>query len=128
MKTNFNYMKNIIFGIIVLLLLTVLLSYAYFTANIHGSETESTIFADGGMMDIYYVDGTGEINASKIIPKNTPFADKDFTITGNNSTSETMYYNLNLVIENNTFTDYAISYKLTSINTNSNGTDRKSVV
>ncbi len=113
-------LTHIIYGTIILLILTVALSYAYFTATIHGSE--STIFADGGMMDIYYEDGTGEINASKIIPQNTPFADKDFTITGNNTTNKVMYYNLNLVIDNNTFTDYAISYKLTSTNTNSNGT------
>ena len=114
-------LTHIIYGTILLLVLTVVFSFAYFTANIHGSETESTIFAGGGMMDINYTDGTDEINAVNIKPLNTPFANKDFTITGNSTTDDIMHYNLNLVIENNAFTDYAISYKLTSTNTNSNG-------
>ncbi|MFA7120507.1 MAG: hypothetical protein WC277_03455, partial [Bacilli bacterium] len=42
-------------------------------------------------------------------------------ITGNNTTTLTMYYNLNLVVESNTFSYGSLKYKLTSTNTGSNG-------
>ncbi len=116
---NIKYMVSFI---ITLLLLTAVSSFAYFVTAITGSETEATILAGSGSMEIYYENGSGIIASLSLMPSNTHFASKNFTITGNNKTSGIMNYTLNLVVTTNTFTDYAIGYKLTSTNTNSNGT------
>ena len=114
-------MIHIIFGIIILLLLVTLLSYAYFSANIEGSETDTTISASGGTMDINYVGGSNIIK-SNMSPSNTPFADKEFTIKGNNTIGKSMHYNLSLIIKTNTFTDYGISYNLSFTSKTGTGT------
>jgi hypothetical protein len=69
-------------------------------------------------MNISYASGK-TITASNVAPG---WSDtKTFTITGNNTTSDNMSYNLYLIINTNTFTNNSITYALTGTNTGSNG-------
>ena len=106
--------------IISLLLITTGLSFAYFTANITGIETSTTIEASGGVMTINY-EGGENISTPNIFPGNNPFATKTFTLTANNTSSDNMHYHIILVTEENTFRDGAISYNLISENNDNNG-------
>ena len=110
-----------------LLLITIGLSFAYFSANITGTETSTTIQASGGVMNIDY-DGGENINTPNIFPSNEPFATKNFTLTGKSTTSDNMNYHIILVIEENTFTNNALQYKLTSTNADGNGTIAPSII
>ncbi|MFA7122011.1 MAG: hypothetical protein WC277_11075, partial [Bacilli bacterium] len=78
------------------------LSYAYFTAQITGSESTTTITASGGTMSITF-NGGNNINMGNIFPREAAWGTKTFTVTGNNTTTLTMNYHLNLIIESNTF-------------------------
>ncbi|MDD4406617.1 MAG: hypothetical protein PHF30_01085 [Bacilli bacterium] len=104
-----------------LFLLVIALSYAYFTAQIIGSESSTTITVGGGTMNITFAGGSN-ITMSNIYPKATAWGTKNFTVTGNNTTALTMYYNLTLVVTTNTFISGTLKYSLTSTNTGSNGT------
>jgi len=113
--------------ILTILLISTGLSFAYFSANITGTETSTTIQASGGVMNINY-DGGENINTPNIFPSNEPFATKNFTLTGKNTTNDNMNYHIILVIEENTFTNNALQYKLTSTNTDGNGTTAPSII
>ena len=54
---------------IAVLLITIGLSFAYFTANIEGGEEGTTITVTGGSMNIIY-NGGANININNIIPSN----------------------------------------------------------
>ncbi len=112
--------------IVVILLITIGLSFAYFTANITGGEEGTTITVTGGAIKVIY-DGGEKINISNIIPSNDPAAVKTFTVTGNNTTDIEMLYQVNLVVEENTFSEKALKFKLISTNTNNNGTTIPSI-
>lgn len=116
---NKNTLK-IIISIIILLLITIGASFAYFTANISGEETATTITVTGGIMNIVY-NGGATINLTSISPQIDKVTTKTFTVTGNNTTGLEMKYNISLIIETNTFSNGAIQYKLISTNTNGNG-------
>ena len=88
--------------IISLLLITAGLSFAYFTANITGIETSTTIEASGGVMTINY-EGGENISTPNIFPGNNPFATKTFTLTANNTSSDNMHYHIILVTEEKYF-------------------------
>ena len=116
-----NKLTLIISFVLSLLLITIGLSFAYFTANITGTENTTTIEASGGVMNINY-DGGENINTPNIFPSNDAFATKNFTLTGKSTTNDNMNYHIILVIEENTFTNNALQYKLISTNTDGNGT------
>lgn len=116
---NINY-KQLILIIAIIFLITIGISFAYFTATINGEEG-TTITVTGGKMTIH-LDGGNSINVSNIIPDDNPIRTKTFTITGNNTTELDMGYSLYLVVEENTFSNYAIQYKLISENTDASGT------
>lgn len=103
-----------------ILLLILGVTYAYFTANISGTETDTTITVTGGTMNITFIRGS-LININNIIPQNEVVAVKNFTVTGNNTTDSPMDYNLALVVTENTFSKSSLCYKLQSINSDSNG-------
>lgn len=109
-------MKNryLVMIIILLFLALIGISYAYFSARVSGSESSTTISATSGEMSITFANGSGVIIANEISPSSTAFATKNFTVTGNNSTNDLMNYRLKLVVENNTFSDGAISFTLSS--------------
>ncbi|HHX32973.1 MAG TPA: hypothetical protein GX713_01960 [Mollicutes bacterium] len=113
--------------ILTILLISTGLSFAYFSANITGTETSTTIQASGGVMNIDY-DGGENINTPNIFPSNEPFATKNFTLTGKSTTNDNMNYHIILVIEENTFTNNALQYKLISTNTDNNGAIAPSIV
>jgi len=110
----------IISFVVSLLLITIGLSFAYFTSNITNTEDSTTIHASGGVMNIHY-DGGENINTPNIFPSNIPFAIKNFTLTGKSTTNDNINYHIILVIEENTFTNNAITYKLISNNRDNNG-------
>ncbi|HHX33225.1 MAG TPA: hypothetical protein GX713_03265 [Mollicutes bacterium] len=93
-----NKITLILSFILSLLLITIGLSFAYFSANITGTENSTTIQASGGVMNINY-DGGENINTPNIFPSNSPFATKNFTLTGNSTTTDNMNYHIILVIE-----------------------------
>src|SRR5574344_2471896 len=102
------------------------ITFAYFVAQISGNESSTTITAGAGSMSLV-VDGGNSIIATNMYPGPDAFATKTFTITGTNTTSKTMYYTLNLVIDENGFAANNIQYTLTSTNTSSNGTVASSI-
>lgn len=71
--------------------------------------------------------GGPAINVPNMVPSNSPFATKTFTVTGNNVTTSTMRYNLSLKINSNTFSYHALQFKLISTNTGSNGSVAPSI-
>ncbi|MDD4187807.1 MAG: DUF6273 domain-containing protein [Bacilli bacterium] len=104
------------------------IAYAYFTADITGAEIDKTITMNSGEMDIVFNGGDG-ITASKIEPSYEPFASKEFTVAGTSAiTTAVMRYEITLIIDENTFTEGAISYTLTSTNTANNGSIVNSIL
>ena len=95
----------------VVFLITVGLSYAYFSAKLYGIESASTIALKGGKMTIDYEEGAN-IVLSGIYPKEEAWASKNFTLTANNNTSENMKYKVGIDIEENTFSEGALSYSI----------------
>ena len=121
MSNNKTSITLILSMIISLLLITIGLSFAYFTANITNTEDSTTIYASGGVMNINY-DGGENINAPNIFPDSNPFITKEFTVTGKNSNpNEDMHYHLLLVLDENTFRSSALTYTLESNNEDDNG-------
>lgn len=119
MKSNNNIIL-IIIPIILILLISIGISYSFFTANLTGGEESTTITVTGGSMNIYYNSGA-DISISNIIPSNEPISNKLFNVTGNNTTGLRMLYKLNIIIEENTFSDDVLNYKLISNNNDENG-------
>ena len=103
------------------LLLTIGITFAYFTAQFVGGEDIDTITVTGGSMSIVY-SGGNDINISDIIPSDEPTVVKTFTVTGNNTTQVPMSYKIRLIIEYNDFSEEALKYSLISTNTDNNGT------
>ncbi len=118
-----NNQRRILIGVFIFIIGLMLvsgISYAYFTANLTGEEETTTINVTGGSMKIIYNGGVNII-LNDIIPDNSPAAVKTFTVTGNNTTGVLMMYQINLIIESNTFTTDTLKYRLISTNTDENG-------
>lgn len=107
-------------ALLLIVIITTGISFAFFTANITGVEEQDTIVLSGGVMNITYSGGSN-INALNMVPKSTAFGTKTFTISGNSNTDMNMNYQVALFISQNTFSNNTIKYKLTSTNTGSNG-------
>lgn len=106
--------------IVAVFLLTVGTAYSYYLAKLSNIETGTTINSSGGTLKMEYNSGP-EIVANKLVPSTDPFATKTFTVKGNNSTVLQMYYQIKIVVENNTFSTNAITYTLTGTNNAGNG-------
>ena len=119
-----NKRNKILFYIISILIVVVLgisISYAFFTSGMSAGEDNTSITSNAGVMKIVY-NGGSKITANKLLPTDKAFATKVFTVTGTNTTKEiSMPYEVKLVVDNNTFKS-PISYTLTGVNTGSNGT------
>lgn len=114
--------KLSIYLVVIAILISILgFTYAYFTANITGAETSTTITTTGGTMNIIY-NGGANINLANIYPKDEVWEIKNFTVTGNNTTGLDMFYNISLNIVSNTFSDRTLKYKLISTNSDGYGT------
>ena len=118
--------KTIVLSILLVLLLLIIGvggSYAFFTAAVSGSETTSTIKTNSGTLGIVYADGTNTAQTpTGVYPRADAWVTKNFTVTGTNTTELSMPYTINLVVTANTFTANALKYTLTGTNTDDNGT------
>ena len=107
--------SNLILGISMALvfIITVGISYAFFSAKLTGLENASTLTLIGGRMEIDYEEGAN-IELAGIYPKNEAWATKNFTLTGNNDTTKEMKYKVGLIIEENEFSEESLTYSLTN--------------
>ena len=93
------------------------LTYAYFT-SISNNESASTIYAKGGTMNIVYANGSGNIVMENIYPREEAWVNKEFTVTGNNTTDLEMEYNVYLMTSSNDFNLGDLTYSLSGTSTN----------
>ena len=110
-------MKNkiiIITSVMGLILATIGITYAFFSARITGIESASTLVVNAGRMGITYAEGNGDLSMTNIYPRENAWITKVFTITGNNTTGLTMNYELSINVISNTFPDDYIKYTLTN--------------
>ena len=117
-------MKNLLLmigGILLLIVATVAATYAYFTANLSTSETETSLTVTGGTMQINY-DSSKTINISNTFPKDGAIDTKVFTVTGTNTTGANMYYDLSLIVKSNSFSTGTLTYSLSGSKTEPTGT------
>lgn len=103
-----------------LVIVSVGVSFAFFTANMSGGESASTITLKAGTLDIAFAGGDTLI-FNNIYPKTEAWGTKTFTVKGNNTTDLRMPYSLSLIIDYNEFTSNVIQYGLHSVNTGNNG-------
>jgi len=96
-------------------------TYAFFTAVLTGVEDDTTITIGAGRLGIH-MDGGNLINMQNIYPREAAWDTKRFTITGNNDAAMPMPYYLNLIVTENTFSNNALEYTLRSYNTTNDGT------
>lgn len=112
---------TIITSIVALAIVIITVTYAYFSARITGIESASTISLTAGTMGIVYTEGNEEVAFNNIYPKNDPWVTKTFTLTANNTTALTMYYDLGLNVTTNNFPENYLTYDLTLVSS-TNGT------
>ena len=98
-----NMLLTVVLSIILVLLITIGASYAYFTATMVGEES-TTITVKGGKMLITY-NGGDTIDINNILPDENPATIKTFTVIGFNNTEIYMGYKVSLVVESNTFSE-----------------------
>ena len=87
-------------------------TYAYFSANIMGAESTSSLNMASGRMIINYQNNSSALEtAANVYPRGTlaehtnsdAWITKSFTLTGNNTTDIDMEYEVGLDIISNTF-------------------------
>ena len=100
------------------------MAYAYFKATINNAESASTISIESGELIINYQGNTANIVASGIVPGWSET--KKFTLSGKNTTKinefhtdNNLYYKIILAIDNNTFSEGALTYSLAKDRTSS---------
>ena len=111
-----------IIGIATLLIAVVGATFAYFSAQVSGLETQKEDVIKSATVGTTFNGGT-EVTAANIYPKEEAWGTKVFSITSNSSTGVTTSYNISLVIDandspdgvtpNKTFESGALSYTLT---------------
>ena len=116
--------KNILIVLLIVILTIMVgfsLSYAFFSAKISNTESNSTIVMEGGKLSVTYADGSGDLIVSNIYPRDKEWITKNFTVTGNTTVDLNAYYKLKMVIDNNEFATDALHFTLDSENTDNNG-------
>ena len=80
-----------IVGVLLLVSIVVVTSYAYFTANVSGNKDTNNVVITNGVMSLEYKDGD-EITLANAVPGNS--VTKTFTVknTGNVATNYTIYF------------------------------------
>ena len=135
-----NVLLLTVIGVATLLVAVIGATFAYFTANLSNQETATTITVKAGTLTIAYATGNSSILADNVVPQvvctasagpnqkepciadavdypyGKPVVTKDFTITGNNSTTSVMPYTLKLIVQTNSFSTNGLSYTLTGQN------------
>ena len=112
------YLKNRVVAITVLLMIfsivNIIISYSFYNARVLNSETDATVSLKSAGITIIYENNTGDIVMDNILPGSA--VTKQFTITS--STEDTsiqnaeVWYNIKLIIDDNTFSDNTIVYSL----------------
>ncbi len=116
-----NNIKALILIVVLTLMISVGLSYSFFSARISGTESESTIVMEAGSLSIEYTDLSNVISVSKVYPKEDAWVTKEFKVTGTNTTNLVLFYKIKIVLDNNEFEGLGLSYSLESENTGNNG-------
>ena len=115
-------MKNRYLIYVALLILTLSITlgvtYSYLAAKINNRESSSTIKVESGQLSITYENNSSNIILNNIIPGNS--VTKKFTLTGFNNTKPNaittntdLKYKIGIAIDNNTFSEGALTYALT---------------
>lgn len=115
-------MKNRYLIYIALLILTLSITlgvtYSYLAAKINNRESSSTIKVESGQLSITYENNSSNIILNNVIPGDS--VTKQFTLTGINNTKPNaittntdLKYKIGIVIDNNTFSEGALTYSLT---------------
>lgn len=101
-------------------------AYSYLAIRFSGLEEESTVKIGMGTMTIRYEDNSGYLSLSKVIPGAS--VTKEFSLYGindtkanSNVTDNNMYYEINLMIDKNEFSDGSITYLLEALDDDNNG-------
>ena len=121
-------MKNRYLIYIALLILTLSITlgvtYSYLAAKINNRESSSTIKVESGQLSITYENNSSNIILNNVIPGDS--VTKKFTLTGINNTKSNaittntdLKYKIGIVIDNNTFSEGALTYSLTKDSTSS---------
>ena len=113
--------KALILIVVLTLMISVGLSYSFFSARISGTESESTIVMEAGSLSIEYTDLSNVISVSKVYPREEAWVTKEFKVTGTNTTNLVLFYKIKIVLDNNEFEGLGLSYSLESENTGNNG-------
>ena len=116
-----NNIKALILIVVLTLMISVGLSYSFFSARISGTESESTIVMEAGSLSIEYTDLSNVISVSKVYPREEAWVTKEFKVTGTNTTNLVLFYKIKIVLDNNEFEGLGLSYSLESENTGNNG-------
>ena len=114
--------NKILAGIIIIAVffLVVGVAYSYYVARLSGAETKTSVTGTTGALKMEY-DGGPELIASSIAPSTNPFITKTFTVKGYNTSNIQLYYQVKIIVDENTFSEDAITYTLTGSNTSENG-------
>ena len=121
-------MKNRYLIYVALLILTLSITlgvtYSYLAAKINNRESSSTIKVESGQLSITYENNSSNIILNNIIPGDS--VTKQFTLTGINNTKPNaittntdLKYKIGIAIDNNTFSEGALTYALTKDSTSS---------
>ena len=107
-----NRKKSIIFTCLglLMLILTLGVTYAYFYTNIAGVESASTLSGTGANLEVTFTDGNSTISGTNVFPGWS--ATKTFTVS--NTGDDDTYYQLKLTKINNNLVTGGLSYQIVS--------------
>ena len=110
--------------LILTLSITLGVTYSYLAAKINNRESSSTIKVESGQLSITYKNNSSNIILNNVIPGDS--VTKQFTLTGINNTKPNaittntdLKYKIGIAIDNNTFSEGALTYSLTKDSTSS---------
>lgn len=108
-----------IIAVATLLVAVVGATFAYFGATMNSGDANTTIEVTSGTLSIEY-DGNSTLTGGNVNP-GEQIASKNFSVTGVVTGSNNLNYEANLVVKNNTYSEGALVYTITSNNTSNNG-------
>lgn len=142
-NTKTNTLLLTVIGVATLLVAVIGATFAYFTAQVGGGESTTTVKMNAGVLKIDFTNGNSVQSTTGFQPTKaaeecseqegayycdqsqyTPVATKKFTLTGTNSTLASdgmkMPYTIKLVVTQNEFSNGAIKYTLVGSKTGGN--------
>ena len=94
-------------------------TFAYFGITMNGSESGTTIEVTSGTLSVEY-DSNAKLNVGPS-QVGTEVARKVIDVTGVITGSSNLNYEADLVVDNNSYSDGALTYQIVSENTSNNG-------